>query len=95
MKISGDISRIQGIYDKQKNIGKVKKTSKAVSQKDKVSISGKAKDYQSVFKALKDIPDIRKAKIEEMEKKYPSGSYKQDGKDVAAKIIQSFVDKKV
>jgi len=38
-------------------------------KKDVVSISNQAKDFQTAMKALKEIPDIRKDKVEELARK--------------------------
>ena len=95
MKIWGDIPKIPGIYDRQQNVKKINGTPKAVSRKDELSISGQAKDYQAVLRALKNIPDIRKDKVDELSEKYNSGNYDVSGKDIADKIIKSVIDRKV
>ena len=95
MKIWDGIPRILGIYDKQKNINRVESASPTSAKKDVVSISGQAKDYQIIMKALENIPDVRHEKIEQIAKKYNSGGYGVDGRDVADKMLNSFFDKKV
>lgn len=94
MRIPGDISKISGIYEQRKNIGKVGKTGSITSKKDVLSISNQAKDFQSVFKALKDIPAIRQGKVNELAEKYDSGKYDIDGKDIIDKVIKNTFDKK-
>jgi len=94
VKIPGDISRISGIYNKQSGMNKVDRGSAVASKKDVLSISNQAKDYQTVIKALRDTPDIRQNKINELLEKYQSGNYDVSGKDVADKIVRSLVDKK-
>lgn len=94
MKIWGEIPKIFGIYDKAKNVGKVDKTATVSSKRDVVSISNEAKDYQTIMKAMKDIPDIRPDKINELASKYESGSYDVSGRDIADKLLKSVVDKK-
>ncbi|MCX7841762.1 MAG: flagellar biosynthesis anti-sigma factor FlgM [Clostridia bacterium] len=95
MKIWGEIPKVLGIYDKQKNTGKVDKTAAAASKKDLLSISSQAKDYQTVMKALKEVPDIRQDKVSELSGRYESGGYNAKGTDIADKIIKSVLDKKV
>ncbi len=95
MKIWGDIPKVQGIYNKQKRVEKPGKAGKTGSTGDVVSISGKAKDFQTVLKALKNVPDVRTEKVNELSSKYRSGSYDTSGKDIADKIIDSILDKKV
>ena len=94
MKIWGEIPRILGVYDKNKNVGKVDKSSGVASKKDVVSISNQAKDYQTIMKALRDIPDVRQDRVNELMQKFESGSYDVSGKDIADSIIKSVIDKK-
>jgi negative regulator of flagellin synthesis FlgM len=94
MRIPSDIPKIQGIYEKQQNLGRVDKVGSVASKKDVVSISGQAKDFQTVLKALKDVPDIRADKVNSLEQKYRAGNYSVDGSDVADKVIKSIFDKK-
>jgi len=95
MKIWGDFSRITGIYKKDGSVRKTQETGKAQPRKDVVSISNKAKDIQTVQKALAQEPDIRKEKVDELAAKYRTGSYSPSGKEIAEKIISSVFDKKV
>lgn len=93
MKIWGEIPKILGVYDKQKSIGKVDKTSGVASKKDVVSISNQAKDFQTVMKALKDVPDIRQDKVNELAEKYDSGTYNVTSNEVADKVLKSIIEK--
>ena len=95
MKIWGDIPRISGIYDKQKNTGRIEKGSGVFSKKDVVSISGQAKDFQTVMKAVRNVPDIRADRVKELAEKFESGNYNVSGRDIAEKIIKSSFDRKV
>lgn len=92
MKIWGEIPRISGIYNKIKSTAKAEITSAAASKNDVVSISSQAKDYQVLIKALKDVPDIRKDKVEEIKAKIEAGTYDVNGRDIADKIIKSIID---
>jgi negative regulator of flagellin synthesis FlgM len=94
MKIPGDIPKITGIYNKQNKVRGLEKAGTDYSQKDVVSISGKAKDFQTIMKTLKNVPDIRQEKVDELSSKYRSGSYDVSGKDIADKIVDSIFDKK-
>lgn len=95
MKIWGEIPKIFGIYDKQKNVNKVDKASGVAPKKDVVSISNQAKDFQTIMKAIKDVPEIRQDKVNEISEKYEAGNYNVSGDDVADKVLKSIVDKKV
>jgi Anti-sigma-28 factor, FlgM. len=94
MKIPGDISKISGIYDQHKSVGRVNKTGSVAAKKDVLSISSQAKDFQTAYKAIKDIPDIRQSKVNELSEKYDSGSYDIDGKDVIDKVIKNTYDRR-
>jgi negative regulator of flagellin synthesis FlgM len=95
MRIWGNIPKVTDIYNKQKGIGKVEKPAGASGKKDVLSISEEAKDFQTVMKALKSVPDIRKDKIKEISEKYQSGSFRVESKDIADKVIRSLIDKKI
>jgi len=95
MKILGNITRITGVYDAQKNLSRIEKSSGVSSKKDVVSISSEAKDFQTVLKTLKEVPDIRVDKINEVSEKFESGSYNVSGRDVADKIVKSLIDKRI
>lgn len=92
MKIWGELPKVLGIYDKHSNVGKPEKAAGAVRGKDMLSISEGGKDYQAALKALKDIPDIRTDKVEDLGRRYEAGSYDISGKEVADKIIDSIVE---
>ena len=94
MRIPGDLSKVTGIYGTQKNTGRVGKTEAAASKKDVLSISNEAKDFQTVFKALKEVPDIRQSKVAELSDQFETGSYNVTGRDVADKVVSAVFDKK-
>lgn len=94
MKIWGEIPKILGIYDKQKNVKKVDKTASVVSKRDVVSISNSARDFQSIMKSLKEVPDVRQDKVNDLKGKYETGNYSISGKEISDKLINSVFDKK-
>lgn len=94
MRIPGDIPKITGIYDKQKSLNKIDKSNAVASKKDIVSISTQAKDFQTAFRALKEIPDIRQGKVNELTERYEAGNYDIDGNDVANKVVKAVFDVK-
>jgi len=87
MRINGDVSKVSGIYSKNKNVGKVDKTESIAAKKDILSISDGGKDFQTAMKALKDIPDIRHDKVSSIQKKYDKGEYSISNSDLADKMI--------
>ncbi len=94
MRIPGDLSKITGVYGAQKNAGRIEKTGSVASRKDMLSISNEAKDFQTVYRALKDVPDIRQSKVDELMGRFENGSYNVTGRDVADKVIHTVFDKK-
>lgn len=94
MRIPGEISKISGVYGAQKNIGRVGKSESTASRKDVLSISNEAKDIQTIYKALKDVPEIRQNKVADISGKFEAGTYNVTGKDIMDKVIKNVFDKK-
>ncbi len=94
MKITGDFFNVSKVYDSKKPVGKIDKTSSVASKKDVVSISSNAKDYQTVAKALREVPDIRQNKVDEFSEAYRSGGYDVNGREIIEKLGKSILDKK-
>ncbi|MGE5614012.1 MAG: flagellar biosynthesis anti-sigma factor FlgM [Bacillota bacterium] len=94
MRINGDITKITGVYGAQKKIGKLEKTGSVSAKKDVLSISNEAKDFQTVLRALKDVPDVRQGRVDEILDKIETGNYNVTGREVAEKIVSSIFDKK-
>ena len=92
MKIWGNVPKVTEVYNRQKAVSKVSQTQGTAAKKDVVSISGAAKDFQTVLKAIKDVPDVRQDKVDELSEKYESGSYNVNGSDIAARVVGSLVD---
>ncbi|TYQ15012.1 UNVERIFIED_CONTAM: FlgM family anti-sigma-28 factor [Acetivibrio alkalicellulosi] len=94
MKIPGGIPRVTEVYDKHKSVKKAGKSSNVTSKKDVVSISNQAKDFQTVMKALKNVPDMRKEKVEKLAKEFEEGKYQVKEMDIADRILKSISEKK-
>ncbi len=95
MKIWGNGTKVYGIDNKAKNIPRVDKSSSVTSSKDVVSISSNAKDFQTVLKTLRDVPDVRPEKVKELSEKYESGNYNVEGRTMAEKLLSSTVNRRV
>jgi len=93
MKIP-DIYNVSKVYNKQKPISRVDTASAIAPKKDVVTISSNAMDYQTVSKALKDIPNIRQSKVDEFSDLYKSGGYDVSGKEIVEKLGKAILDKK-
>lgn len=93
MKIWGDIPKVTGIYG---NAGKTEKLSgknTVASRKDELTLSGSAKDFSVVMKALRDVPDIRRDKVEALSERIEKGEYSVSSEDVAARIMEMMMKK--
>jgi len=94
MKINGNIEKIMRIYKKQpvqnKKANRVSKT-ETVHKSDKIELSREAKDFQAALDAVKQIPDIRQDKVEEIKSKILTGAYNVSAEEVAGKIVEGII----
>jgi negative regulator of flagellin synthesis FlgM len=84
-----EATKVYGIYESQPVSGKRAPQAQAASQKDKLSLSKDAVDFQTVLKGLKGAPDVREDKVSELSSKYESGEYAVDPKDLAESLYKS------
>lgn len=94
MKIWGELLKVNEVYNSSK-INRSEPVTKVKSKRDEISISNIGKDYQVALKAVKDIPDIRAEKVNDIKDKYATGVYNVSGHEIADKIVDSFFDTKV
>lgn len=94
MRINGDITKITGVYGTQKSIEKPGKTGTVTAKKDILSISSEAKDFQTALRVLKDVPDVRQGRVNEILGKIETGNYAVTGRETAEKIVSSIFNKK-
>lgn len=94
MKIPGQIPKISEIYNKNKTVSNVNKTSGVSAKKDVVSISNQGKDFQAVLKSVKETPDVREDKVNEIRERVQKDTYEPSGADIADRVIKSIFDKK-
>lgn len=87
MKIWGNIPRVSGIYNNTGKIDKTHKVDETSSVRDKVTISGIAKEYNIAINALKQVPDIRQDKINDIMQRMENKTYSVSSADIAEKII--------
>ena len=88
MKVN-DISKVYGVYDnKTLNSRQAAKASPELGR-DKLSLSSDAKDFQAVMRGLKDTPDIREDKVNEVIRKYDNPNYYPDYREVAEGLLSS------
>jgi len=87
MKIWGDNPKVFGVYNQLNPVGKVRQKDAVASRKDEFNISGLAKDYQVAMKALRNIPDIRTEKVQDISRRIENGQYSVRAEDIAEKLI--------
>lgn len=93
MKIN-KTDKIMKVYNSGMN-KKVKQKKNKIG-KDELKFSDKAKDFKTAMNKLKDIPEVRKDKVEKLKREIKSGTYNVKGKDIAEKMYESVnFDKKV
>ncbi len=61
---------------------------KSDDSKDKITVSGKAKEINELKGLLNDLPDIRTDRVDAIKKAIDSGNYNVDAKNVASKILE-------
>ena len=66
-----------------------------LSKKDELSISGTAKDFSIAMKAVRQIPDVRQEKVNEIIQKMQRGEYSVKASEVAEKILESLKENKI
>ena len=93
--INNNIYKALKLYNSQKRTKDIKTSAKA-EKKDKLSLSSKAIEYQIAMKALKNVPDIRKDKVEEIKRQIETGTYKIDSGKIVEKMFENVnIDKRV
>lgn len=92
MRISGNVSAVTGIYTNDKKISKVENVNKLSLGKDDIKISSKAKDYTTAMNALKNVPDVRQDRVDEITNKLAKNEYKISGNDIADRILNDGFD---
>lgn len=80
------VDKILQVYNTQ-NIKKVE-LSKKNGRKDEVKLSDKALEFQTAVNSLKDVPDIRKGKVDKIKEEISTGTYKVDGKKIVEKMME-------
>lgn len=92
MRING-IKNINNAY-KVNATDRISKASKIKKEKDSLAISDVAKELQIAKKAIKNTPDIRYDKVNDIKKRIQSGTYNVTAKEVADKMIDRYFDKR-
>ena len=73
MKITPNPAVIQALQTYNKNRTTAAKKTDAVAAQDKMELSPKALEFQAALKALKDVPEIRQQRVDEVKAKMAKG----------------------
>ena len=88
MRITDSVPQVTGIYTNDKRVSRVENINRAEGIKDNVKISEVGKDFAIAQKAMRDIPDVRQDKIDEVKAKMENGAIKNvKVNDIAEKIM--------
>ena len=87
MKITGNVGSVTGVYTNDKRISRVENTNKISPAKDDVKISNVGRDFAVAMNAVKNVPDIRMDRVNELSAKIEKGEYNVSGEDIASKIL--------
>ena len=87
MRITGGIQNVSEIYTKENRVNKLNNVDKVETPKDDVKISATGKDFSIAMNALKDVPDVREDKVNDIRSRIENGTYDVSGKDVAEKLL--------
>ncbi|GMQ58058.1 hypothetical protein AN1V17_24530 [Vallitalea sediminicola] len=92
MRVNG-IKNVNNAY-KVNQTDRISKIAKVKNEKDSLAISDVAKELQIAKKAVKNAPDIRQDKVNDIKKRIQSGSYNVSAREVADKIVDRYFDKR-
>jgi negative regulator of flagellin synthesis FlgM len=95
MRINGDFNKIMGVYNQNKSINKTIENKNLKGKKDIVSISDDAKDFQTALREAKKAKDVREEKVAKLSKEYAEGTYNVSTKEIAEKMVNSFLKKNI
>ncbi len=85
MKIT-NLFNTTNIYNKSNVNDKKLETTK--KSNDSFVVSDKARDFQTVLKAISNSPDVREEKVNDIIKKMEQGSYNISSEDIANKLLR-------
>jgi len=63
-------------------------TNKVDDSKDKISLSGRAKEINELKRMISDLPDIRQDRIDALKKAIETGNYNIDATKITEKMLE-------
>jgi len=94
MIISGkNMQQIAKIYGEQSKPVKMNKPGKAGQQApDEVVLSSEAKELSQMLQAIKNLPEVRADKVQELAQRIAAGTYKVDSQALAQKVLEALTE---
>jgi negative regulator of flagellin synthesis FlgM len=86
MKINS-LEHVTSVYNSQKSV--TSKAKRTADKKDELLISSEAKDIQLAYKLVKQVPDIRKEKVDHLKNQIQTGTYNVNLEEIVDKMINS------
>lgn len=81
------------INDKKIGAGPERQAEGGVVAEEKVSLSPMAQDFQKAQRAVKELPDVREEKVQELKEQIKAERYDVNGEKIAEKMLsESFLD---
>jgi negative regulator of flagellin synthesis FlgM len=95
MKIDGNVpiddgkpnEKLRELH-KNRDIDNKDNANKADDSKDKISLSGKAKEINELKRLINDLPDMRSDRVDALKKAIDAGNYNIDSRKIAEKILE-------
>ncbi|BBB91689.1 MAG TPA: flagellar biosynthesis anti-sigma factor FlgM [Methylomusa anaerophila] len=84
-----NIQNVSKVYGQSKSAAKpASPLSPGSSQRpDEVVLSSQAQEFSQILKNIRDLPEVREAKVKEFANRIAAGNYKVSAEDIANQII--------
>ena len=83
-----NVFRTYEVYSSS-NFTKPQRMSREEEKRDIVTLSNQAKDFQTAYKALSQVPDIREDKVLDIQSRIIYGEYNVSCSDLANKLLEN------
>lgn len=88
MKINNLIKSLE-LYNNNTKDNNIKNNKIKTTQNDNFTLSTQAKDFQTVYQTLSNVPDVRQDKVDTIKKQIDEGSYFVSSQEIANKIFSN------
>ncbi|MEG1458719.1 MAG: flagellar biosynthesis anti-sigma factor FlgM [Acetivibrio sp.] len=85
-------NQITQLYQNNQAKSTMTKGEKSSVHSDALQLSQTGKDMQVAKQAVKEAPDVREDKVNELKARLASGTYNVTGKDLAEKLVNHYYD---